>query len=116
MEDALKTSPRERRYRYILSTVPWASKSSSGLPPPGLYGAACASAGHLFYVYGGNDGTRFHKSLHQQDTKTLVWTELSRGPMRKDASEMVVYGDKLVSFGGIGELGSIGIISYTPLT
>ena len=85
----------------------WISKSCTGSPPPGIYGAACACNEHFLYVYGGNDGTRLHGSLHQLDTKSLVWTELShQGPMRKDLCEIVVYGTKLVLFGGIGECGT----------
>ena len=82
----------------------WISKSCTGPPPPGIYGAACASDGHFLYVYGGNDGIRLHSSLHRLDAKSLVWTELShQGPMRKEGCEMVVYGSKLTLFGGVGE-------------
>ena len=75
----------------------------SGVPPPGLYGGACASVGHHVYVYGGSDGSARQSSLHQLDTRTWTWKQLSScGPMRKIGCGMVGYGSNLVLFGGYG--------------
>ena len=81
----------------------WAKNKLSGVPPPGLYLGACASAGHHVYLYGGTDGSRFQSSLHQLDTRSWTWKQLSRsGPMRKRACGMVAHDSKLVLFGGYG--------------
>lgn len=81
----------------------WTDKKCSGDPPPGIYGGACASSGHYIYVYGGYDGSEYQSSLHQLDTKSLTWKQLSStGPMRKGGCGMVAYDNKLVLFGGYG--------------
>ena len=80
----------------------WYSEDT-GDPPPGLYGGACASAGHHVYVYGGVDGPAYQGSLHQLDTRTRTWKQLSStGPMRKTGCKMVAYDSNLVLFGGYG--------------
>ena len=85
----------------------WYSEDTGGVPPPGLYGGACASAGHHVYIYGGGDGSARQSSLHQLDTRTWTWKQLSStatttGPMRKSGCGMVAYGSNLVLFGGRG--------------
>ena len=81
----------------------WSENKCGGVPPAGLYLGACASAGHHVYVYGGLNGSDFQSSLHQLDTRTWTWKQLSSsGPMRKAECGMVVYGSKLVLFGGYG--------------
>ena len=76
---------------------------SSGIPPPGLYDGACASAGHHVYVYGGYDGSKYQRSLHKLDTRSWTWKQLSSaGPMRKGGCGMVAHDSKLVLFGGFG--------------
>ena len=81
----------------------WAENESSGIPPPGLYFGACTSAGHHVYVYGGSHGSHRHCSLHQLDTRSWTWKQLSSaGPMRKTGCGMVAHDSKLVLFGGHG--------------
>ena len=81
----------------------WSSEDTGGVPPPRLYNGACASAGHHVYVYGGHDGSAPQGSLHQLDTRTWTWKQLSStGPMRKSGCRMVSYGSNLVLFGGYG--------------
>ena len=86
----------------------WAANESSGVPPPGLCFGTCASAGYHVYHYGGRDygrrdGLSYLKSLHQLDTRSGTWKELSSaGPMRKRAAGMVAHDSKLVLFGGYG--------------
>lgn len=60
-------------------------------------------ATHL-YVYGGYDGSDWQSSLHQLDTKSWMWKDISSsaGPMKKSACGMVAYDSKLVLFGGYG--------------
>lgn len=78
----------------------WQEKRPEGPAPPGLVDGACASVGHHAFFYGGHDGTEQHGSLHQLDTRTLSWTQLSAsGPMRTSACEVISYDDKLLLFG-----------------
>ena len=78
-----------------------------GTPPPGLIDAACTSIGHHAYIYGGFDGQNEHGVLHQLNTSTLSWRELSKasdhGPMRKRMCGMINFDDQLLLFGGIGK-------------
>ena len=81
----------------------WDVNKCSGIPPPGLYTGACASAGHHVYLYGGSDGLCYQNSLNQLDTRSWTWKQLSRtGPMRKVGCGMVACDSKLVLFGGYG--------------
>ena len=82
----------------------WSSEDTGGdVPPPGVYDGACASAGYHVYVYGGHDGSARQGSLHQLNTRTRTWKQLSStGPMRKTGCRMVSYGSNLVLFGGFG--------------
>ena len=81
----------------------WYPEDTGGVPPPGLYNGACASAGHYVYVYGGHDGSAYQGSLHQLDTRTWTWKQLSStGPTRKAGCGIVVYGSNVVLFGGYG--------------
>lgn len=82
----------------------WMNTATSGLPAPGLYGGACASAGHHLYVYGGTDSSGTDsRSLHQLDLRTCTWNQLSGdGPRKKRACGMIAYSNQLVLFGGYG--------------
>ena len=82
----------------------WSHLNAGGTPPSGLYGCACASAGHYLYTFGGGDSdNKYTGSLHQLNTRTSMWTELAKdGPMKKAFSAMVVYNNQLILFGGDG--------------
>lgn len=81
----------------------WSEHKCNGVPPLGLYRGACASAGHHIYVYGGLNGSQYQASLHQLNTRSWTWKELSgAGPMKKYGCRMLKYGSKLVLFGGYG--------------
>ena len=93
--------------RYILCWNPvlecWQHKECGGLSPPVFYQGACASIAHHFYFYGGKNGSTWHDSLYQLNTKSLKWQQLSpAGPMKKDGCRMVAYKNQLVLFGGYG--------------
>ena len=86
----------------------WSHINAKGTPPPGLYRCAYTSAGHYLYTFGGHDsGHKYNSSLHQLDTKTSMWTELSKdGPMKKTSSAMVFYNNQLIVFGGAAAIPS----------
>ena len=81
----------------------WTENSCSGVTPPVLYLGACASAGHHVYLYGGIDESHFQTSLHQLDTRSWTWKQLSSAShMMKVACGMVACDSKLVLFGSYG--------------
>ena len=73
----------------------WSQSDCIGPTPPGLLFAACASAGHHLYVYGGRDEERrCYSSLHQLDLRTNTWRMISScwgGPKRKIGCGLTVY-------------------------
>ena len=81
----------------------WEHCECSGPPPPALYCGGCASTGGSLFQYGGYDGSAHQGCLYQLDPKSRKWQQLSSGgPMRKVGCGMVVYGRKLVLYGGYG--------------
>ena len=86
----------------------WDKRSTTGVPPPGLYSGACTSLLDSLYWFGGHDGSCYYNSLHRLDTTTLEWRELqpldqADWPMRKFGCGMVSFlQDQLAVFGGHG--------------
>ena len=93
-------------YRFDPLLESWSENkpSGGGPPPPGLYAGSCTSTSDHLYLYGGQDGSHYHGSLHQLDTKSWSWKQQlsSAGPMSKSDCGMVTYGNMLVLFGGFG--------------
>ena len=86
----------------------WRQLKTTGPFHPGLSAVACTAFGDYLFAYGGSNGIELHAVLSQLNIKTLVWTQLSTesvdGPMRKDASGMVFFGDsKLAVIGGYAD-------------
>ena len=86
----------------------WEQKSTTGVPPQGLYEGACSSLMDLLYAYGGKDGSNRQSSLHCLCTSVMEWREVGEnisedGPMRKTACQMVPVNDNVLAlFGGYG--------------
>ncbi len=91
---------------YECTTESWKVLPTSGTPPPGISRCATSYSGHILYLFGGNDGTSYHASLHQLDTRSLTWKQLSpqhdSGPMRKSYCNMIYCNDSLIVIGGYG--------------
>ncbi len=91
---------------YECSTESWKELPTSGTPPPGIYERGTAYSDHVLYLFGGRDGTSFYASLHQLDTRSMTWKQLSplhdSGPMRKSDCQMIYYNDSLIVIGGYG--------------
>ena len=86
----------------------WRQLETTGTFHPGLSAVACTAFGDYLYAYGGSDGSELHAVLSKLDIKTLVWTQLSvealDGPMRKDASGLVLFDtSKLAVIGGYAD-------------
>ena len=86
---------------FDIKTRKWRTRKTKGDPHPGLSAVACASHGRYLYAYGGLDGRVINGILSQLDLETLTWTQLSpktpAGPMRKDASGIVHFGDGMLA-------------------
>ncbi len=83
----------------------WASVTTTGPPPPGLFSGACASYQQCLYTYGGNTRSLDTACLHQLDSRTHTWSQLSYallsgGPVKKSGCKMVCVKGMLVLFGG----------------
>ena len=83
----------------------WEQRSTTGVPPPGLYEGGYTSLSSSLITFGGYDGKYLFNGLHKLNTITLHWNALrirnpSEGPMPKK-------GCGLVSFQG-GKLALIG--------
>ncbi len=91
---------------YECSTESWKELPTSGTPPPGIFGCATTYSGHVLNLFGGGDGTSFHASLHQLDTRSMTWKQLSpqhdSGPMRKSDCQMIYCNDSIIVIGGYG--------------
>ena len=76
----------------------WQQLETKGDHHSGLTGVACASFGKYLFAFGGNNARGgLNAVLSQLDLHTLTWSRLSPetadGPMRKDASGMVHFGE-----------------------
>ena len=65
--------------------------------------------GSILYVYGGWDGQKAHNSLHKLNLKTFAWSEVKvenpdEAPPEMSGCGLVAHGNRLVLFGGYGEL------------
>ena len=84
----------------------WREIPTTGAPPAGLLDDAASYSDHSLYIYGGSDRKSYHASLHQLDTRSYTWTQLSsqhqNGPMRKHGCNMIHHGNSLLIVGGYG--------------
>ena len=81
---------------------------TSGEPPPGFYGASCATIGPNIYHFGGVGSGGNYNTIHQFDTRVLRWNQLTatnteEAPAAKYNARMLSYhGNLLVISGGKG--------------
>lgn len=94
----------------------WVIQVTSGTPPLGVDGYACAAVGNILLYFGGMCANGldscYQNSIHELSTLSLQWVMLSAStsadgtPMKKAYCEMVAYkdGDEDVLFviGGLG--------------
>ena len=100
-KDVKKGEVTSTVHQFNQKSETWTINSCNG-HSPSLDGAS-ASAGHHIYMYGGYDGSRNLNSLHQLDTQSWTWSELTKsGPMRKTGCRMIAFDKKLLLFGGYG--------------
>lgn len=84
----------------------WREVPTTGTPPGTMYMSSTAFSGHIFYLFGGYNYSSFSASLHQLDTRSMTWSQLSPqqngGPMGKFGSKMIYYNNSLIVVGGYG--------------
>ena len=83
----------------------WKERSTTGVPPHGLYNGASTVLCEDLYYFGGNDGTRLHNTLHKLQTGTLEWQEIAQrnpagGLLPKSGCGVVAYEQQLAVIGG----------------
>lgn len=95
---------------FDLRTELWERLETRGTPPSGLIHCAFATDGPHVYVYGGGDGETDYDTLHRLNVDDLTWTRIPNAsgaagsPGRKNGAKMVLWGKKLILFGGYGDL------------
>ena len=86
---------------FDIKTRKWRLRKTKGDRHPGLSAVANTSYGKYLYAYGGLDGAVLNGVLSELNLQTLEWTQLSpktsAGPMRKDASGIVHFGDGMLA-------------------
>ena len=84
---------------FHLESGDWVQQLTSGTPPLGVGGYACAAVGDELHYFGGHDGYYFHNGVHKLSTSSLQWVMLSPttsedgAPMKKYDSGMVAFKD-----------------------
>ena len=99
-------SPEKRAFASLvdvfhLESGDWVQQLTSGTPPLGVYGYACAAVGDEVHYFGGDCGHRYcyHNSVHKLSTSSLQWVMLSPtisesdAPMKKAYCGMVAFCD-----------------------
>ena len=95
--------------RFDAATERWHCLPTSGNPPPGRIGVACAVIGTKFYVFGGRSRNRLFSTLSELDLDTMMWKELEplsppeNTPMAKMGAAMLSFDNRyLIVYGGYG--------------
>ena len=85
----------------------WRQLNTTGIPHPGLDGAACASVADDVYMYGGNSGEGVEGVLSYFDMKKLTWSQLcpeatAGAPMKKYGCGLFIVNENIIVIGGYG--------------
>ena len=86
---------------FHLESGDWVQQLTSGTPPLGVGGYACAAVGDELHYFGGycGHGDCYHNGVHKLSTSSLQWVMLSpttsedRAPMKKAYCGMVAFKD-----------------------
>ena len=85
---------------FNLESGDWVQQLTSGTPPLGMCGYACAAVGDELHYFGGHDDYSFHNGVHKLSTSSLQWVMLSPttsedgAPMKKaDCDNIVAFND-----------------------
>ena len=86
---------------FHLQSGSWKQQTTSGTPPPGMFGYTCVPVDSDLHYFGGGcgHGYCYHNSVHKLSTSSLQWRVLapttteSRGPMKKRYCGMVAFKD-----------------------
>ena len=86
---------------FRLESGDWVQQLTSGTPPLGVAGYACAAVGDELHYFGGycGHGVCYHNGVHKLSTSSLQWMMLSTttsedgAPMKKARCGMVAFKD-----------------------
>ena len=86
---------------FHLESGDWVQQLTSGTPPLGVWGYACAAVGDELHYFGGycGHGDCYHNGVHKLSTSSLQWVMLSPttsedgAPMKKACCGMVAFKD-----------------------
>ena len=86
---------------FHLESGDWVQQLTSGTPPLGVWGYACAAVGDELHYFGGycGHGDCYHNGVHKLSTSSLQWVMLSPttsedgAPMKKAYCGMVAFKD-----------------------
>ena len=84
----------------------WYKYDTKGVVPQLGSGSTICVVGNKLYVFGGSNDDDFSSDVFILDTTTFVWEfvkTITGGPVPKSRAGMVVYGEKLIVFGGVGK-------------
>ena len=66
---------------FDLTTFKWQRRTTTGVCPEAVYGAACAILGHYLYMFGGKVRGRLSNALWRLDLKSLRWSPVQQTNM-----------------------------------
>ena len=95
----------EAVFLFHRDTKTWARQRTSGPhPPAGLMDGGCCISGQHLYIYGGLSKGFSQGVLHELNTNSWTWRQLSDGdtggPGKKSGCRMIPYQDQLLVVGG----------------
>ena len=127
-EPAVHDSPEKRKFAsfvdvFDLESGNWRQKPTSGTPPLGIGGYACAAVDDELHYFGGYCGHVgcYHNSVHKLSTTSLEWAMLypttseDGAPMKKAFCDMVAFndgGEKILFVAG--GFGSTSVSRFQP--
>ena len=89
-----------------LEQMEWYKQSTRGSVPQLGSGSIFAAIGSKLYLFGGWNDNDFSANIFVLDTTTFTWEFVETvigGPIAKYRTGMVVHGQKLIVFGGVGK-------------
>ena len=103
---------------FNITSGKWDIKPTRGNPPLGVVRCSCTRLNNKIYYFGGwcGHGNCFHNSLHELDTSTLTWTQISPTDDRRPVMKRAYCSMMLTEYGGVHRLLVIGGTGSPPST
>ena len=91
---------------FDLTTFKWQRRTTTGVGPKAVYGAACAILGHYLYMFGGKVRGKLSNALWRLDLKSLQWSPVQQTNMPSPRSSAGLVADnkqRLILYSGTDE-------------